>query len=262
MKKTTPNTIIIRDLVSDMRPEMFGDIYGQDAIVSALKRYCISSRPPKGILLSAQWGGGKTSIANVFVKSMACSGRPDSDPEPCCRCPSCTELQTYMYTDDILFYLPDWRSDERLDQVLKDVRYSRGTLFRNYLRPIPLLIDDINELSQVHQQQIRRAMDGAWGGCLVAASACPDKIDSALRDRLQEFSLQVPDLGDMVRWVRKICKKTGLDVEGSKALENLVAYGRNNFRSILRILQHIQGAGGSVSRASVAKAAAMGGYTS
>ncbi|MBR2344858.1 MAG: DNA polymerase III subunit gamma/tau [Lentisphaeria bacterium] len=72
------------------RPQMFGDVVGQEHVVRTLKNAIRSGRIAHAYLFVGPRGIGKTTLARIFAKALNCENPRDG--EPCCECPSCREI--------------------------------------------------------------------------------------------------------------------------------------------------------------------------
>ena len=73
------------------RPRVFGDVKGQDHIVTTLQNQIRSERIGHAYLFCGTRGTGKTSVAKIFAKAVNCE-HPE-DGSPCGECPSCQQIQ-------------------------------------------------------------------------------------------------------------------------------------------------------------------------
>lgn len=72
------------------RPMAFGEVRGQDHIVTTLKNQILSERIGHAYLFCGTRGTGKTSIAKIFARAVNCEHPQDGSP--CNECPSCKSI--------------------------------------------------------------------------------------------------------------------------------------------------------------------------
>ncbi|RAZ30126.1 DNA polymerase III subunit gamma/tau, partial [Klebsiella oxytoca] len=72
------------------RPQTFGDVKGQDHIVTTLKNQVLSQRIGHAYLFCGTRGTGKTSIAKIFARAVNCESPVDGSP--CNQCAICRAI--------------------------------------------------------------------------------------------------------------------------------------------------------------------------
>ena len=73
------------------RPQLFGDVVGQDIAVDVLRKALQRKTVGHAYLFSGPRGCGKTSVARLLAKGLNCSD-PGEGYEPCCRCEHCLAI--------------------------------------------------------------------------------------------------------------------------------------------------------------------------
>ena len=254
-----PTSNAIRDYASDLRPDSWGDVCGQQSIVACLKAYCVSGKPPKGIVFVGDYGTGKSSLARLAAKSMACSGRKDVDPDPCGRCDSCLGFAGSFASLDTMMIGPQVPTADFKAAVKSVKNYSTVSIFSEAHRPMPVYMDDLDEHPRDHQQFLKREMDGYLCGFILAATTKPEKVEPGLLDRFQMMHLQPTEMPDLVPWIRGIAKKVGIGVISKDAAAAIARLAGMNHREILKLLQRTKDSGLGFSVADIEKAALMSG---
>ena len=84
-----------------LRPKSFKEYFGNDR----LKKYFYSSAKnkswPTATLLQGQFGGGKTTAAQIIAQMMVCQN-PDEEGNPCCECASCKAIIEEKFNRDVM----------------------------------------------------------------------------------------------------------------------------------------------------------------
>lgn len=83
------------------RPYQFGQIVGQDKIISVLKAQSKLGEFAHSYLLFGQSGSGKTSVARIMAMAMNCSHILDGTGEPCGECQDCRNIRKNSHWDVI-----------------------------------------------------------------------------------------------------------------------------------------------------------------
>jgi len=220
--------------------------------------YCVTGMPPKQMMLLGPPGSGKTTVALITARSMACSGRSESDPEPCGACDSCREFRGSVSSNSTV-YLDPQTTQHEFTEIMKDVMHGRR-LFTGTRRPVPLIADDLDEFTLDRQQRLKRLMDLHWQGFMLSCSTNPDKIEKALRSRFHRLVIEPPSIDEVIEWAERMAARVGIEVADGAALRSLAMRGACNFRSVLSILQPLKDLGHRLDVRSVEDAARKAGY--
>lgn len=81
------------------RPYQFGQVIGQDKIISVLKAQSKLHEFAHSYLLFGQSGSGKTSVARIMAMAMNCSNILDGTGEPCGECQDCRNIRKNSHWD-------------------------------------------------------------------------------------------------------------------------------------------------------------------
>ena len=247
----------IRDYASDLRPDTWGEVCGQQAIVDCLRRYCVSARPPKAILLIGSYGAGKSSLCRLTAMSMACSGRPDDDPDPCGHCESCRSFAGSFSSMDTMVIGPQTPTAQFKDAVLAARSFAAPSVFSEEGRPVPVYVDDLDEHPREHQRHLKRELDSSWCGFILATTTSPEKIEEGLLDRFMRLYLQPPDMSDLIPWIERIGRIVGIGAVSPDAAAAVARNGGMTYRGALKLMQAVESFGLGFTPGAVERAALM-----
>ncbi len=166
------------------RPQTFGEILGQDAIVQTLKNAISMGRLAHAYLFSGSRGTGKTTTARIFAKALNCRDR-SGDGEPCNACTSCREITAGRSLDVLEIDGASHRGIEDIRQINDTAGYATSSGgYKIYL------IDEVHMLTKEAFNALLKTLEEPPEKVLFFfATTEPHKLLPTILSRCQRFHL-------------------------------------------------------------------------
>jgi DNA polymerase-3 subunit gamma/tau len=219
------------------RPQVFGEVVGQEAVVRTLTNAIESGNVRQAYLFAGPRGTGKTSLARILAKSVNCAKGPTAEPDTTCH--SCVAIANGTSLDVI-------EMDAASQRGIDDIREIRD---RVVLQPVEgrskvYILDEAHQLT-----------DAAWNALLKLIEEPPphllfvfcttelQKVLPTVRSRCQTFVFQRPRLPDLLKLLRRVADGEGMDVPDA-ALGLIARSARGSFRDGVSTLDQLAAATG------------------
>jgi DNA polymerase-3 subunit gamma/tau len=217
------------------RPQGFGDVVGQEAVVRTLKNAIAADQVRQAYLFAGPRGTGKTSMARILAKSLNCAQGPTPDPDGTCH--ACVAIAAGSSLDVI-------EMDAASQRGIDDIREIRD---RVVLQPVEgrykiYILDEAHQLT-----------DAAWNALLKLIEEPPphlvfvfcttdlSKVLPTVRSRCQTFVFQRPRLQDLVTVLTRVAEGEQIDAP-PQALSLVARAARGSFRDATSTLDQLSSA--------------------
>lgn len=223
-------------------PHTLDDIYGQDVIVRYLKAKQKSGVYDKSTFFQGGFGSGKTAIAKILAKSIACKNKNENG-EPCDVCPTCKAVDDETYNRDVIYMNAEDLGAQEVRDKIHDVMQFPAT--RDAAKVV--ICDEAQALSKEGVEAFLQATQSPKKGYFFIFTAM-DKLKGgkagALQSRCKVFKMKMPTIDEMYQYLGKMCIKKGLTKDASVPREffteglQFIAQGSEySFRKAISLLE-------------------------
>lgn len=211
------------------RPRVFGDVKGQDYIVTTLQNQIRSERIGHAYLFCGTRGTGKTSVAKIFAKAVNCE-HPE-DGSPCGECPSCQQIQAGTSLNVVEIDAASNNGVENIREIRDQVQYppTEGK-YRVYI------IDEVHMLSTGAFNALLKTLEEPPSYVIfILATTEVHKIPITVLSRCQRYDFRRITVDTIADRLKELTDAEGMAVE-DRALRYVAKAGDGSMRDALSLL--------------------------
>ena len=211
------------------RPRVFGDVKGQDHIVTTLQNQIRSERIGHAYLFCGTRGTGKTSVAKIFAKAVNCE-HPE-DGSPCGECPSCQQIQAGTSLNVVEIDAASNNGVENIREIRDQVQYppTEGK-YRVYI------IDEVHMLSTGAFNALLKTIEEPPEHLMfILATTEVHKIPITVLSRCQRYDFRRITVDTIADRLKELTDAEGMAVE-DRALRYVAKAGDGSMRDALSLL--------------------------
>ena len=248
------------------RPKSFGEVVGQEHVVTTLKNALALNRVGHAYLFAGPRGTGKTTVARLLAKAVNCaelSGKPASAGEPltarasaeaasegglpfqeaCNACIHCTAILEGRHPDLVEIDAASNRGIDEIRQLKESVR-----VVPMQARMKTYIIDETHMLTEPAFNALLKTLEEPPPHAMfVLATTEINKVPATIQSRTQRFDFKTVPLPKIVARLATIVAAEQADVS-PKALELIAQAADGSMRDAESMLEQILAfSGGAVS---------------
>ncbi len=223
-----------RVLARKYRPQTFGELIGQDAMVKTLGNAIERGRIAHAFLLTGVRGVGKTSTARLVAKALNCVG-PDGQGgptiDPCGVCEHCVAIAEGRHIDVIEMDAASHTGVDDVREIIEAVRYSSvSARFKIYI------IDEVHMLSKNAFNALLKTLEEPPEHVkFLFATTEVAKVPVTVLSRCQRFDLRRIPADKLVDHFTQIARAEAIEAE-PEALAMIARAAEGSARDGLSIL--------------------------
>ena len=223
-----------RVLARKYRPQKFGELIGQDAMVQTLGNAIKRDRLAHAFLMTGVRGVGKTSTARLIAKALNCIG-PDGQGgatiDPCGVCEPCVAIAEGRHIDVVEMDAASNTGIDDVREIIEAVRYSAvSARYKVYI------IDEVHMLSkQAFNGLLKTLEEPPPHVKFLFATTEVQKVPVTVLSRCQRFDLRRISSEMLAAHFRNVVKAEGVEAE-DEAIALIARAAEGSARDGLSIL--------------------------
>jgi DNA polymerase III subunit gamma/tau len=217
-----------RALYRRWRAQTFGEIVGQEAVVTTLRNAVRTNRLAHGLLFVGPRGTGKTSLARIVAKAINCPNVRDGEPDD--SCPACVAIREGRALDVIEL---DAASNNKVDDM-------RDLLERTWTAPSDLarkvyIVDEVQRIKEGWDVLLKTLEEPPDHVVFIFCTTDASQIRPAVLSRVQRFDFTRLSVAQIAGKLDRILASDGRSAEPAavELVARLAAGGMRDAESIL-----------------------------
>jgi DNA polymerase III subunit gamma/tau len=214
------------------RPQVFGELVGQNHVSQTLLNAIRSDRVPHALLFTGPRGTGKTSTARILAKSLRCQNAKDF--VACNECSDCEDISISRSMDVIEI---DGASNNGVDAI-RELRDTVGFMPSSGKYKV-YIIDEVHMLSGSAFNALLKTLEEPPAHVIfILATTEVQKIPNTVLSRCQRYDFRKISTRLIAEHIIEICKKEKVAIENGAAWA-LARQGDGSMRDTQSLLDQV-----------------------
>lgn len=216
-------------LYRKFRPQSFGEVKGQEHIVTTLKNQIKAGRIGHAYLFCGTRGTGKTTIAKIFAKAVNCEN--PADGSPCGECALCRSIASGASMNVIEIDAASNNGVDNIREIVDEVSYSPAEgKYKVYI------IDEVHMLSIGAFNALLKTLEEPPSYVIfILATTEVHKIPITILSRCQRYDFKRITIDTIAGRLQELMQEEKIHVE-EKALRYIAKTADGSMRDALSLL--------------------------
>jgi DNA polymerase-3 subunit gamma/tau len=220
-------------LARKWRPQAFGELIGQEAVVTALLNSLHEGRIAQAYLFSGIRGVGKTTAARLFAKALNCE-HDDPRARPCNRCSTCAEITAGSDLDVLEIDAATYSKVEQVRDLAESLKYGPS---RD--RHKVVILDEVHRLSrQAFDALLKIVEEPPPRLVFIFATTEIDAVPATILSRCQEYHFRRVGAKEVADHLAGICRQEEIEAS-ERALRLIARAGEGSVRDAVALLDQL-----------------------
>ncbi|HWP62115.1 MAG TPA: DNA polymerase III subunit gamma/tau [Candidatus Binatia bacterium] len=211
------------------RAQTFGQVIGQEAVVTALRNAIRDGRLAHGLLFAGPRGTGKTSVARIVAKALNCPNVRDG--EPCDTCPACVAIREGRALDVVELDAASNRGIDEVRSLRERLAYAPSDLRRKVY-----ILDEAHQITRDAWNALLKSIEEPPDFVtFIFASTHPQGFPPAILSRLQRYDFRRLSVAEIAGKLERILVAEGRTAspDAVHLIAELAAGGMRDAETIL-----------------------------